>query len=410
MKLSPNTESLWAKLSRDRSDLYLPLCMHMEDSAGTARRLWDDWLSSGIKTFLIRTFPEAKRLVVFLAAVHDIGKAIPVFQFKPRHAPPVFRHVRERMERAGLGIGEIAGNDRLPPHALASYAILVRHGVSREFAIIAGSHHGQPPSRKDATDIKAYASRIGFTDKIWLGMQDELYNHALTLAEVEDERILASQTKLPAAAQALLSGLVIMADWIASGAELFRLVSLDSRPEVDRNRAAAAWDGLGLPPRTDPPDEDKYGAMDLYKDRFEIENPRSIQSAALETAMTISDPGIFIIEAPMGEGKTEAALAAAEIFAAKTGRGGLYFALPTQATSDGIFPRITRWGRHIILTGGRRLPTASGGLMRNTGASGWRSPMWGKRATGRAWLSTTGSRGARKACSRISWWEPSTMS
>ena len=49
------------------------------------------------------------------------------------------------------------------------------------------------------------------------------------------------------------------------------------------------------------------------------------------------------LEATTGIGKTEAALVAAEELAYKTGRSGLFFGLPTQATSNGIFPRIVDW-------------------------------------------------------------------
>ncbi|NMD38872.1 MAG: CRISPR-associated helicase Cas3', partial [Christensenellaceae bacterium] len=55
------------------------------------------------------------------------------------------------------------------------------------------------------------------------------------------------------------------------------------------------------------------------------------------------DSQIFIIEAPMGSGKTESALISAEQLAYKMGRAGIFFGLPTQATSNGIFPRIIAW-------------------------------------------------------------------
>jgi CRISPR/Cas system-associated endonuclease/helicase Cas3 len=62
-----------------------------------------------------------------------------------------------------------------------------------------------------------------------------------------------------------------------------------------------------------------------------------VQAAAIDAAREQPVPGLVIIEAPMGTGKTEAALLAAEVLAAQSGADGVFVALPTQATTDAMY-------------------------------------------------------------------------
>lgn len=73
---------MWAKHDRD-GEGWLPLWRHMEDSAAAAALLWDRWLPSNVQPLIAEALPQglsdARSLVVWLAAVHDIGKATPAF-------------------------------------------------------------------------------------------------------------------------------------------------------------------------------------------------------------------------------------------------------------------------------------------------------------------------------------------
>ena len=80
---------------------------------------------------------------------------------------------------------------------------------------------------------------------------------------------------------------------------------------------------------------DKYGFL-----------PNEMQRQMLRAVEDTGTPGIYILEAQMGLGKTEAALSAAEILASKWHCEGLFFGLPTQATANGIFPRLKGWAEN----------------------------------------------------------------
>jgi len=144
-------------------------------------------------------------------------------------------------------------------------------------------------------------------------------------------------------AQILITGLVIMADWIASNTEYFPLFkAYTTEPSVQRLQLAQQK--LHLPAYWSP--EYAYLDDDIFKMRFGF-TPNIVQQEAVELASNIGDSGIMIIEAPMGVGKTEAALAVAEVFGYTAGSGGIFFGLPTQGTANGIFPRVTDWAKSV---------------------------------------------------------------
>src|SRR5690606_15959754 len=114
---------------------------------------------------------------------------------------------------------------------------------------------------------------------------------------------------------------------------------------TDPERADAAWKQLDLPRPWQAVEPEEEPAA-LFAARFDLPQGatvRPVQAEAVRLAREMAAPGLVIIEAPMGEGKTEAALAAAEIFAARSGAGGCFIALPTMATGNAMFPRMLDW-------------------------------------------------------------------
>jgi len=211
-------------------------------------------------------------------------------------------------------------------------------------AIVAGGHHGLPPSDTQILTLEegSYNSDCGFGENMWKQAQDALVEQALVQSKLS--RDSATSITLTREAQALLSGLVIMADWIASDTEKMPLIPIEEHKVDSYERALEALDTLELPSPWDP----DWDLEHIYQRRFSNKGkrplqPRPIQEALINAVASCHKPGIFVVEAPMGEGKTEAALAAAELLANHKGCRGIYFALPSQATSNAMFTRVINW-------------------------------------------------------------------
>jgi len=346
----------WAKSwPRDQPpEFWLPLWQHLDDAADIAGLLWDAWLSPCVRRLIGDPMPDGeadgRRLLCWLAGVHDIGKATPAFAVQ-------VSQLANPMVRAGLTIGPMVQTDRSKlRHEVAGAAILDRwlevrtdmgRIARRQITDVVAGHHGSFPLLSVVRDAPDRRHLIG--DRPWSVAQDELLDRAARRAGLADRWTEWTSTALPQTAQMVLTGLVVMADWIASG-EAFPLLPLDVVPPVGEvgptpsARALRAWDEVGLgsrwTPRPSPQD-----AAERFVDRFPWApgGPRPVQRVAAERAASMTAPGLMIIEAPMGEGKTEAGFMAAEVLAARTGATGCFVALPTQATSNAMFRRMLDW-------------------------------------------------------------------
>jgi len=340
--------SVWAKSPND-AGAWLPLWRHMDDAADVAGYLFDTWLAGSVVRVLAEPFggdtTAARVALTFLAGLHDVGKATPAFAVQ---CPSLAQAMRD----SGLDMPETKAGlaDRgLVPHAMAGYHLLRRWLVGRgwmpmratAWAVIVGAHHGAPPDSQAAQNARPEEHPGLYGTGLWSEVQDHLIQRMADRTGAAHRLDAWKDLKLTASFQVLASALVILADWIASNERLYPYYPSGAatpgcRTGVGRLRLPSPWH----------PDAHATSAVELFGRRFRLPDgarPRPVQLAACTVAEQMPEAGMVVIEAPMGEGKTEAALAAAEIMARRWGAGGVQVALPTQATTDAMFERVVAW-------------------------------------------------------------------
>ena len=347
-------------------DFYLPLWMHLRDTEEVIVRLVTHWLQDAARECLAdgMTEEELLRLVRFLALVHDLGKATPCFQQK---VSPLVEGGTERLAACGLR-WSLLPNACETPHALAGEMLLLEAECPASVASIIGAHHGKSSSAGMQEDqlLLHPENYYGKAKQAWQGVQQGLIEQALSAAGFSHMEEIPD-VSVPV--QLLLSGLLVMADWLASNPAFFPLIRVDEPCFVTmEDRGAEGWRRIRLPESWQP--ETLWTTDDLCQQRFFNEDgigytPNAVQQAMMQVAEQAEQPGVMILEAQMGVGKTEAALLAAEIFSCGMNghakRGGIFFGLPTQATANGIFPRVCSWAASLSRFSRATIQLAHGG-------------------------------------------------
>ncbi|MCK7628094.1 CRISPR-associated helicase Cas3' [Streptomyces sp. RS10V-4] len=336
---------LWGKSAARNGGRTHLLLGHLLDTAAVAEVMWDRYLSAALRHRLEEISGGRGRLwFMWICGIHDCGKACPAFQaMDDADAAPV--------RAAGLVWGRLPSDRRQRwRHDVAGAALLrprlvAEWGSSESAAwvwpLVAG-HHGTFPS---VQGLKPKHREVQGRGAAWEAVQRavvDVFTRAIGFAGLADARPVGALNR---AEQLGLSGLIVMADWIASDSEQFdgmadaRTVSLASA----RQRAEAAWQRLGL--------RGGWDELAIPEDRLTPlagrlgVPPRASQQELVERAWSMPVPGLMVAEAPMGEGKTKAALAAAEVLAARFGLDGVFVAMPTQATSDPMYEQVLEWVR-----------------------------------------------------------------
>lgn len=353
---------LWAKKNRvDNQPMWLPLMVHLDDTSKICGLLYDRWLSQGVKDLLMDSIisdaEDKDELLInlcrFLGFVHDLGKATAIFQVKKSFNGDyeLDSLIIEKLINAGfkdIDKFALAKRENIG-HNISGQYLLTTYGVNLCVANILGAHHGRPISEKESEACLSFASSLYQEDNInsdiaifWQNLQKNIFDKALLECGFSDPKDLPLISQ---PGQVILSGLLIMADWISSNENYFPLIPID-QIEVESERLEEGYEKWKND-RTEAWNPKPY-SEGIYKGRFPfIKKPKDAQKKISEAISNTDEPGIFIIEAPMGMGKTETALIAVEDLAQKTNRTGMFFGLPTQATSNGIFSRVRDWLDHM---------------------------------------------------------------
>ncbi len=369
----PTLGVLWGK--SDAGGRVNLLLQHLLDTAAVAEVLWDNFLAPRLRDQIDNaTGGRGRSFFALVAGLHDVGKASPAFQSKD-HA------LASAVRDAGLDWSPLDELSRRWHHTLAG-AVVVRRVLTQPgldaraqewiWPLVAG-HHGRIPNASVLRSPPSRGNAQGLG--VWPPVQDALVH--LVARELGADLTLLSPIRHPQrGVQLALAGLIVMADWIASDERCF--VGIDQLANVTmdraRERARDAYARLQLRRGWAP--TRLAATSGLIASRFGVV-ARSSQLDAVALAEAMPAPGLLILEAPMGEGKTEAALGAAETLARRFGADGIFMGMPTQATSDPMFSRVLAWSRGIdpdvpvgLLHGRRRFNREWYELQRTTAFTG----------------------------------------
>ncbi|MFD3586891.1 CRISPR-associated helicase Cas3' [Streptomyces sp. NPDC058683] len=337
-----------------------PLICHALDTAVVAESLVDVLVGPHCRVELDRAFGplgDAVGWVAVLCGLHDLGKLSPTFQ-----------GLREDAAVSAMGPVGAAAIRRLTRWRESGARTDCHHGLltavhmarllrswgaapatARSIAWALGGHHGVIPS---AASVQQAREAVGDNGGPWWAAAcDELVGRVVSLRGLPQPGELRwGEVRLSPEAVVALAGLTSVSDWIASARpeKTYAGLDVDLAAYLGQARVneACKIEKLAWRPWQSPGDT---GFSALFPDE---ERPHPVQVAVEAVVTGMRGPGIVVVAAPTGEGKTKAALQATATMVRRFGLRGFYVAMPSRVTSNQAFEAV----RELVEGAGEAVP------------------------------------------------------
>jgi CRISPR-associated endonuclease/helicase Cas3 len=333
----PTYQLLWAKTSKDKTDTH-SLVYHLLDVAQVTLALWDQSLTEATRRYFAQAMAmdqiSVRQWLAFVVGLHDLGKACPAFQSQ---------HIasKQMLSKQGLTFEKQRVHTRTPHGWVSTFALRrllpqrlgIESDLARQIAYTVGGHHGVFPTAHQLQRIGP--SRRGSED--WDAVRTELLDALADSLGVQELPPWPDALADDQVFWTLLAGLTSFADWIGSIEDYFFDLSapnLDAYADLAYQQASLALEQLGWTGWS-PPTQSA-----AFRELFHGFMPRPLQESIISLAEQLASPTLVIVEAPTGEGKTEAALYLADHWLRCEQQRGIYVAMPTQATSNQMLGRV----------------------------------------------------------------------
>lgn len=271
----------------------------------------------------------------FLLMLHDIGKFARAFQnLAPNLSPELVPYQGQCVYRIRHdSLGYLFWRRRL-------YGLM---GSSAKFVdpwieVVCG-HHGQPPkSEPKGFESHALEEDFAAVDCYVKDVIDWLEPDLKPLDQIDKQAFRNNSWQL--------AGVAVLADWLGSSQEIFRYC----QNPMPLNKY---WNEFALmrAPQALNLSHWKLGNIASFtgiKQQFPfIDEPTPLQQFATQQPLQ-QGPQLFILEDITGAGKTEAAMVLAHRLMAQGEARGLYVALPTMATSNAMYERLSKSYRALF--------------------------------------------------------------
>ncbi len=322
---------IWAKTGKDGEERWHPLILHVLDVAASADAIMNrepESTRSRLAAILDMKWEEARPWLLLVIACHDLGKACPGFQCKWQNLTELDAGKNPNTDINHAFVSQIDLTDLLMGKGWhENMALLVADAV--------GCHHGERAAPTTLDRLGGDRRALGNGE--WTNARQALFE---ALLEIFEPGQAPTKAQLSGPDFMLLAGLTSFADWIGSNEAWFPFGNSEDCDDLKswfhqrrKIHAEQALDAIGWTARTPLATEPK-----TFAQVFGFA-PRPLQQAIAGSLCDLQQPAILLVEAPMGEGKTEAAFYAHLELQRRFGHRGLYVALPTKATGNAMFKR-----------------------------------------------------------------------